>query len=366
MKRLTNSEFLVKCISVHGNDYDYSLVDYVNSTKHVKIICPEHGVFEPIANNFINGSGCPVCSNRNKNKKLSMSIDDFKSKSNVAHNGKYDYSLVNYINNKTKVKIICPEHGVFEQRPDMHLLGKGCNLCGGSYKKNNIIFINESISIHNNKYDYSLVNYINNKTKVKIICPEHGVFEQIPKSHLLGSGCHKCCNNYKLTRENFIAKSNETHRNKYDYSLVDYHNTHTEVDILCKEHGVFSQKAYKHMYGNGCPNCKYSKSEELISYILIENNIKFEREKTIDNCVYKNKLRFDFYLSDFDIYIEYDGEQHFRPIANWGGEKSYEVLKKRDYIKDRFCENNNIKLFRISYKDDIIRSLCEILSVEIS
>ena len=121
-------------------------------------------------------------------------LDEFIKDGNDIHNNFFDYSLVNYINNKTKVKIICPVHGLFEQTPSQHIILKqGCRFCMiDSYKNTIEKFIEKSNNIHNNFFDYSLVNYINNKTKVKIICPVHGVFEQRPDAHLNGAGCYRC------------------------------------------------------------------------------------------------------------------------------------------------------------------------------
>ncbi len=113
----------------------------------------------------------------------------FIIKANSVHLGEYNYSLVNYVNSKTKVKIICHIHGVFEQRPSPHINGQGCPKCRyiKSGKSNSLLsegFIIKAKEVHGDKYDYSLVEYINNKTKVKIICPIHGEFEQTPTSHI--------------------------------------------------------------------------------------------------------------------------------------------------------------------------------------
>jgi 5-methylcytosine-specific restriction endonuclease McrA len=126
-----------------------------------------------------------------------LTTKQFIKRSKVIHGDKYDYSLVEYKNARTKVKIICNKHGVFEQTPHSHLRGNGCKKChynkSSKNAKSNIkSFIENSIKIHNDKYDYSLVKYKNSKTKVKIICPIHGVFEQIPNAHLNGQGCKKC------------------------------------------------------------------------------------------------------------------------------------------------------------------------------
>lgn len=121
----------------------------------------------------------------------------FKNKANKVHCGKYDYSLVNYINANDKVKIICRKHGVFKQVANSHIQGCGCSKCGqvssGSSKRlTKEEFVNRSNLLHNYKYDYSKLLYITSSKKVVITCPIHGDFYQIPRSHLLGYGCPKC------------------------------------------------------------------------------------------------------------------------------------------------------------------------------
>ncbi len=128
------------------------------------------------------------------NKKAIKAGNEFLEKANKIHNNKYDYSKFIYVNNKIKSIVICNEHGEFEQEPSSHLQGSGCGKCYGTHLSNTIEFSLKANKIHNNKYDYSQVEYINNGIKIKIICPEHGVFEQKPKNHLSGQGCHKCSN----------------------------------------------------------------------------------------------------------------------------------------------------------------------------
>ena len=129
----------------------------------------------------------------------------------------------------------------------------------GNTKKTTEQFIEEAKKIHGNKFDYSKVDYKNANTKVCIICPEHGEFFQRPISHLRGDKCPSCSGNKKLTSEQFIKKSNEIHNNKFDYSKVDYKNHSTKVCIICPEHGEFWQTPNSHLSGKGCPKCGYIK-----------------------------------------------------------------------------------------------------------
>jgi hypothetical protein len=196
-----------------------------------------------------------------KKRNTKQFIEDVKK----VHSTKYDYSLVKYINNRTKVKIICPEHGIFEQRPYSHISGQGCPKCGGTCKFTINDFIIKSKEIHGNKYDYSKSNYIDSITPIKIICKKHGIFEQLPSNHIHhNNGCPLCANiikgeSVKLNTKLFIKKSKKVHGNKYDYSLVDYINTHTKVKIICKKHGIFEQQPNSHLNGRGCNICNKSK-----------------------------------------------------------------------------------------------------------
>jgi len=213
-------------------------------------------------------------------KKLKNMI--FIEKAKKVHGSKYDYSLVKYINNYTKVKIICSIHGVFEQRPKNHLNGQKCPFCSNVKKYNTTTFIEKAEKVHNLKYDYSLVKYKNNKTKVKIICPMHGVFEQIPDSHLKGYGCSKCGNSYKYSLNDFIEKAKKVHETKYDYSLVKYKNNKTKVKIICPVHGVFEQRPDSHLKGQSCSKC--------VGNGLLTTNLFIEKAKKVHGTKYNYSL----------------------------------------------------------------------------
>ena len=292
-------------------------------------------------------------------------LNNFLNKAKNIHNDKYDYSLVDYKNNDTKVKIICPTHGIFEQIPHHHTAGKGCKKCADDLKKLDIeIFINRSKKSHNNKYDYSLVDYKGAFNKVKIICPIHGVFSQKPCDHITGyRGCPKCGGTMKSNTNEFILKAQKIHGNKYDYSLVDYKLCTIKVKIICSKHGIFDQKPTSHLSGKGCPVCNQSKGEKTIKNYLKDNNYNYIYQKTFDNCKNKKYLPFDFYLPDYNICIEYDGIQHYEPNIRFGGEDGFKKIKINDKIKTDFCNNNNIKLIRINYKENIIEKIKNYLNI---
>ena len=129
----TLEDFIKLANEVHGNEYDYSKVEYVNNRTDVCIICPEHGDFLQRPDSHLRGRGCPICRYIKSSAKVRMSQEEFISRSTGVHNGKYDYSYVEYKNTDTKVKIICPEHGEFYQTPHHHLKGIGCPECGKKF-----------------------------------------------------------------------------------------------------------------------------------------------------------------------------------------------------------------------------------------
>ena len=198
---------------------------------------------------------------------------------------KYDYSLVKYINSRIKVDIICNIHGVVSVIPG-HFANKGCPLCGmdsigKSLRLGKYEFIKRSKAIHGDKYDYSLVEYKNNSTKIKIICPIHGLFEQLPSSHLEGKECYKCGMNKvgdkrRLPFERVLNMAMSVHKNKYDYSKFIFKSVDKKGIITCDIHGDFEQDMYHHVKRKqGCPLCApKSIMEEKFTTFLNNRKIK--------------------------------------------------------------------------------------------
>lgn len=276
-----------------------------------------------------------------------LTTEEFIIRAKVAHGDRYDYSFVDYKNSQTKVKIICPEHGKFEQRPNDHIQGKGCIMCAGIKKKTKGEFVKEAHKIHKNKFDYSLVRYKNNRKKVKIICPEHGEFEQRPSDHINGFGCAECGRVKKLTTNEFIKRAKERHSN-YDYSLVEYKNMHTKVKIICKKHGEFEQTPHNHLKFAGCPKCNKSKGEKIISWFLDKKNINYEEQKKFDGCKNKSHLLFDFYLPDYNLCIEFQGIQHYKANEHMNGHIGLKKDKNMIILKGIFAKKTTLNLLKLN------------------
>jgi hypothetical protein len=256
-QKLTTEEFIVKAKAVHGNKYNYNLVDYKNSNTPVKIRClvvPEHGIFEIKPHSHITHEvGCPKCSSQK------LTTEMFITKAKAVHGDKYDYSLVVYKGTDKKVKIKCPDHDhIFEQTPATHLRGSACPLNAKNKKSNTAEFIEKAKKVHGDVYDYRLVNYINSTTLIEIICrqniPFH-IFEQAPSQHLSGYSCPACSEYGQLTEIEFLDKCFDIHGDRYDYSCLKYSKMTDDVVIICPDHGKFIQRAVNHANGQGCPKC---------------------------------------------------------------------------------------------------------------
>lgn len=254
--KLTTQEFIDRARAVHGDKYGYAFSVYQSAHDKVSIHCPEHRMFHQTPNSHLSGKGCPVCSGKKKHTN-----ESFIEKATQVHGYRFDYSLVDYKTSQKKVKIICKLHGVFEQKPNHHLSGKGCPGCSGNKKLTNESFTQKARETHGeNTYNYSKIKYTSSRSKVSIVCPEHGDFEQRPDQHLAGNGCPSCGDKIRADArryddESFIQKAREVHGDQYDYSKVDYIHSKNKVTIYCPEHGVFEQTPDGHLHGNGCPSC---------------------------------------------------------------------------------------------------------------
>ena len=271
MRKFTREEFIEKAKQIHGDKYDYSMVEYVNNSTKVCIICPVHGEFWQRPSDHLKGYGCNKCKYKyiwdNRGRKTT---EEWIEEAKKVHGDKYDYSKAEYKGSDEKVCIICPEHGEFWQLAANHLKGEGCQQCkGDKFSKERSMgkdkFVERATNLYNGKYDYSKVVYKNNSTKVTIICPIHGEFSKTPANHLNGQGCPMCAKKpkkpkvkkerYKITTEEFIQRARKVHGDKYDYSKSKYVKSSIKTTIICPTHGEFQQKPNKHLSGQGCPKC---------------------------------------------------------------------------------------------------------------
>lgn len=243
-------------------------------------------------------------------------------------------------------------------------------------------FIKDAIQVHGDLYNYDKVEYKNAHTKVEIYCKKcKNYFWQTPGNHLHGQGCKKCGHDKtkekeislkRHSNEWFIEKAKFVHKDRYDYTEINYINKRTEIKLKCNNcNNVFYQTPEHHLKGHGCPICRKSRGENKIKNWLIDNNIEYISQHWFKNCRDKNPLPFDFYLPKYNLCIEFQGKQHyyegFFSLYNKKKETSklaFKRLKHHDQIKREYCKQNNIGLLEIKYWENIENKLTKYIKKE--
>ena len=338
---MTKQEFLDRARDVHGYKYQYpNLPDKVLSNNTIDIVYKGVSYKQKVVKHILLGR-CPEKNTPTK------TTEQFISEAKEVWGDKYDYSLSEYTGALNKVKIIY-DGIVFEQVAISHL-----RKLAPEEKMNLEFFKKKSRDKWGDKYDYSLVEYVDCKSKVKILY-NGVVYEQTPSGHLNYSP-ENIRLSIRKTTEQFIEESSRVHGFKYNYDKTEYQKNQIKVIITCPIHGDFKQNPLSHVQGMGCSNCNESHGEKEVSKFLKKWNINFDRQKKFPDCRNKFELPFDFYIPSMRTCIEFDGKQHFQPMEFFGGMKAFESLKINDKIKSDYCEDNYIDLIRIRYdqKDDI-------------
>lgn len=357
LRKSCKEDFIKKAIQVHGDKYDYSKFIYINCKTKGVIICNEHGEFEQNANNHLQGKKCSKCSGCYKPTteefiekvlKIHGDIYDYSkvkyidNRTNIIiicrKHGEFEQSAGGHIQG----------HGCNK-----------CIDRGGTQRYDTNCFINKAIEIHGDEYNYSKVEYINSLTKVIIICNEHGEFEQQPSSHLQGRKCSKCSGFYKPTTQEFIEKSIKIHGDIYDYSKVEYIDCKQKIIIICNKHGEFEQTPDGHIQGHSCTFC-INKTEYKLYETLKQSYPSIITQFKQEWCKRKSYLPFDFCIIELKIIIELDGPQHFQQVSNWSSpeeqfendiykqncanENGYSIIRllQEDVINDNYDWNKEL------------------------
>lgn len=272
--------------------------------------------------------------------KLRKTKDQFVSESLLVHGDKYDYSKTVYVSDAKKVTITCPIHGDFEQRPNDHIKGHGCRKCTNKPLED---WINSFKGVHGERYSYDKVPYVLARTPITVTCPDHGDFSILPSNHINGSGCPKCfIVHNKGTAESFIDKANSVHSNYYSYENVEYINSITHVSITCPEHGDFKQVPGSHLFGHGCPKCFGKISKPELEIVEYIKSLGISEDKILMSF----SPEFMIGKQQLDIYIpDYKFAIEFNGSRwhseNWGKPNSYH------YDKWKMCYDAGVKLLTI-------------------
>jgi len=248
-------------------------------------------------NSLLSGNGCRICSTKETHDKQRKTTDEFKDEVySIVGN---DYKVMSeYKGTEIKIELKHQKCGYsFDMTPHNFLGGQRCPECNGGVRRKTTKYFNEQVKkATNNEYEF-VDQYKGNNKKVKF-------------KHVL------CGRTFKTTPDSFLTQK------------------------------------------TGCPYCFFmSKGELEVKRILEKHNIKFVQQKTFDDLKHEAKLRFDFYLTDFNYCIEYDGKQHFEPLEHWGGKKEFEKIRIRDSLKNNYCARKNINLLRVHYRTKDIEGL---------
>ena len=299
-KKLSQQEFIAKCVAVHGDKYDYSETEYLGNDKPITYRCRVHKSVVQRANDHLSKkAGCPACKGVKR-----MTKDDFVTRANAVHGGKYTYKKAIYKNSMTKCEIDCAEHGSFWQSPHDHLEGHGCAKCAGLHPLGTEEFIRRAIAVHGDKYGYANAEYTNALGLVKIWCNKHEYeFEQKAINHLSGRGCPICGGVKHRTTKDFIASARAAHGDRYSYNKSVFVNKTTNITITCKKHKDFDQLPHNHLRGAGCPSCASvdkSRQERMLCDALSEFSPVSDRK------VLGGK-ELDLYFPEHNLAVEVNG-----------------------------------------------------------
>ena len=280
-----------------------------------------------------------------------LTTEDIIIRFREVHGSRYDYSKVDHVNISTKVEIICPEHGTFEQAPCVHLRGNGCSMCSGKKPHTTKEVVETFKKIYGDNYDYSITDYKGALIKFKVSCKTHGEFETLYNNMLRGWACPGCTNYRKNIEQSFLKEAKEVHGDEYDYSKVVYKNCAANVEILCKTHGSFFQQPRNHTSGAGCQKCERFTTSKIARNWLKTLNLPNLRTFDSPNgefTIPETRWRVDGYDENTNTIYEFHGdywhahpsnkryskdEPHPRKRGTWG--EVYErTLARERKIRD--------------------------------
>ena len=300
-KRFTREEIIDEFKRTHGDRYDYSLVDYVNTRTPVNIVCKKHGSFQQRPGDHKDGHGCPLCAVEKDAKRKTKTTEKF---------------------------------------------------------------ISDAKAVHGDKYSYYKAIYKGKKEKVTITCPIHGDFDMLPNNHTsMRQGCPYCAKEKEtMTTAGFIKRATEVHGDRYDYDKVNYVNYYTPVMITCQIHGDFPQLPYNHLRGHSCQSCKQSHLEAKTMLALKKNNVKYEAQKRFSWLKNKNPMSLDFYLPEYNAAIECQGQQHYEATGGMFTEERMKYTQENDTLKFNLCKEHGIPIYYIRYDEDFKESINSLIN----
>lgn len=359
-------KFTIEEIREQFNKRGYTLLDdkYINQHQSMHFICNKHrtnGVQTILYSSFkYKNSGCHLCANEKFLKEQRTSIEDAKL---LTQNKGLEFVDISYAseNNRTSaiIKYICPNHRyVGIQETPLYQIKKGkhgCNYC--NMVLDTYTFKEKLAKNHIDCFDV-VGEYTNQNTKIDLCCKKHNIiYEATPRKIFEGINSCPACHSEFLRINKLLSKDEAESKLHITHPMVDiignYIDTYTPVLLHCNEHKYdFTCSINNYLYkgkSECCPKCDRTSGELATINFLENNNIKYTQQKKFEDCRATLPLPFDFYLEDYNICIEYQGQQHYYSVDWFGGEKQLKKQRKYDEIKKNYCNNNNIKLIEIPY-----------------
>ena len=358
------------------NNFTYISSEKIDHVFYIRFICNNHrDLGEQTmtkANMKRDIKGCQYCSSKNLPEWYVM-----EKKEEINPTIKI---LEPYVNLTTPIKYICTKHNYSAKNTMQSILrGQGCYYCGIE-KLSQQSFLSDETVIKNVKRKnphVDLVQYNGESTASIWHCNRHN--KNFKKNYLTlltcESGCDECYREFIRERSGLGLEEFKNRLSKVHPELIvkgEYINSGTNIELFCTKHNhTYSTtpvSAIKRL--SCCPKSRVTYKEEYMCSLLEKWNYNITRQKIFEDCRDKNCLPFDCYLDDYNVCIEYDGEQHFRPVR-FGKQKfqdtldKFEITKKHDAIKNDYCKKNNIPLIRVPYYyfDDLEYFLFDKLSI---
>lgn len=265
--------------------------------------------------------------------------------------------LGEYKNSNTPVEVRHNKCGeTYKISPSNFKRGKGCKKCNYhliySHKvKDNSVFIKEVYDKVGDSYVF-LQDYINTNTPIKVKHKSCGnVYNVAPRDFLKGSRCAKCFyESTKMSQKEWNNTVNKLVNGEYIF-LEDYKGNGVNISVKHKTCGnIYKVKPNNFITGHRCPKCNTSIGENLVSKYLDNNKINYNVQHTFKDLKgKKGYLKYDFYLPEYGVLIEYNGIQHYKPIEFFGGVEVFKNTLKRDSIKKEYALKHNYKFIEIPF-----------------
>ena len=373
--RKSSQDVFIEKAKAKYPDYDYSKVEYKDRDTAVALICPKHGEFTitpRILFHKVKGKqphGCWECCGMKKPALYNSEM--FKEDVLAIYGDKYAFHWEDYICKTSRIRVECKLHGEHKASVYSILHGCACGYCNGRlYPKD---WIKNAKAVHGDKYIYDESKPPRVKLdRIRYKCPIHGWQETRYDCHVdQKCGCPACAGwsnalSTEQRKANWLKRCKKKYNDRFDYSQFVYVNNDTKGLVTCKEHHhSYMIDPSSHLRGaGGCPFCTGSEGEVHIRTWLENHHINFVPQYPIPNenlfCK-RQHLMIDFYLPDYRMFIEMNGEQHYKNIAYFHqGSWTFEDQQIRDESLRQYSKSHNVRLRVIKY--DEIKKIPKILS----